>query len=117
RPRLRAIALGDAVSYPLKMDAAGALATLEAAAGCAISRQMLAASKRGDLFGELAPIECPVTIAVCTNDRLFRGPSYFARFRKLVRGAGGIERDGSAHMPMPDDPERVTATILAGTQS
>jgi pimeloyl-ACP methyl ester carboxylesterase len=116
-PRLRAIAMRDAVSRPRQMDAALALATLEAAHGCAISRQLLAASKTGDLFDELGPIECPVTIATASRDRLFRGPSYFVRFRRLLPEARWVELDGLGHLPMSDDPERVVEVIVAGARA
>jgi pimeloyl-ACP methyl ester carboxylesterase len=73
---------------------------------------MLAASKRGELFGELGPIECPVTIATATKDRLFKGPPYFVKFRRLLPEARWVELDGLGHLPMTDDPARVTEVIL-----
>lgn len=112
RRRLRTITMRDMLAYPARMDAELALATLEAAAGCAVAADLLAASKGGELFDELGPIECPVTIATGTKDRLFKSPSYFAKFRRLLPGAEWVELDGLGHLPMSDDPDRVNEVIL-----
>jgi pimeloyl-ACP methyl ester carboxylesterase len=115
RPALRAIAMRDMVSRPAQMDAALALATLAASSGCAVASGMLAASKRGDLFGELGEIECPITIATANKDRLLKRPSYFAKFRRILPSAIWVELDGLGHLPMSDDPKRVVEVIIAGT--
>lgn len=112
-PRLRAMTMRDMVSRPLRMDAALALAALEAAAGCPIARELLAAGKRGELFGELGPIECPVTMATASRDRLFKGPSYYTKFRRLLPDANWVGLEGLGHLPMTDDPDRVNEVILA----
>lgn len=112
RPRLRSIALREMVSRPRRMSAALALAGLEAASGCPIATDLLAAATHGELFGELGPIECPVTIATATDDRLFKGPSYYVKFRRLLPEARWVELDGLGHLPMTDDPTRVTEAIL-----
>lgn len=115
RPSLRALAMRDAVARPARMDAALALSTMEAAAGCGIAAQLLALSKQGQLFGELGAIECPVTIATSGGDRIFRGPDYFCRFRRLLPDARWVDLEGLGHLPMSDDPERVVGVIRAGT--
>jgi pimeloyl-ACP methyl ester carboxylesterase len=112
RPRLRALALRDVVSRPDRIGPTLALAGLEAASGCAIAAELLAASKGGELFGELGPIECPVTIATATEDRLFPAPPYFVKFRRLLPEASWVELEGLGHIPMTDDPARVTEVIL-----
>lgn len=111
RPRLRNLAMRDAVAYPARMDAALALSTMEAAAGCGIAAQLLALSKQGQLFGELEAIECPVTIATSAGDRIFRSPEYFCRFRRLLPDAEWVDLGGLGHLPMSDDPERVVEVI------
>jgi pimeloyl-ACP methyl ester carboxylesterase len=113
RPHMRAIAFRDMVSYPSRLSAEAALAGMEAASNCAIAGGLLAASKAGTLFGELGPIECPVTIAVATNDRLFKGPGYFTKLRRLLPDANWTTLDGLGHIPMTDDPDRVTKVILS----
>jgi len=114
RPRLRDLAMRDAVAHPDRMHAALALSTMEAAAGCGIAAQLLALSRQGQLFGDLGRIDCPVTIATSSGDRIFRGPDYFGRFRRLVPGAHWVDLEGLGHLPMSDDPERVVGVIRAG---
>jgi len=115
RPRLRALAMRDAVAYPARMDAALALSTMEAAAGCGIAAQLLALSKEGQMFGDLGAIDCPVTIATSAGDRIFSGPDYFCRFRRMLPDARWVDLGGLGHLPMSDDPARVVEVIRAGT--
>jgi pimeloyl-ACP methyl ester carboxylesterase len=117
RPRMRAIGFRDAVAHPSRLDAASALGMLEAGAGCRIVDEMLALADEGDAFGELGPIGCPVTIATATNDRIFRGPSYYTRMRRLLPDAEWTTLDGVGHVPMTDDPELIAKTILAGART
>jgi pimeloyl-ACP methyl ester carboxylesterase len=114
RPRLRALAMRDAVSHPGRMGAALALSTMEAAAGCGIAAQLLALSKEGRMFGDLDAIECPVTIATSDRDRIFRAPDYFCRFRRMLPDARWVDLGGLGHLPMSDDPARVVEVIRAG---
>lgn len=116
-PALRTIAMRDMVSHPRRMDAALALSTLQAASGCAITAGLLAASRRGDLFGELGPIGCSVTIATAGKDRLLKTPRYFRKLQRLFPDADWVELDGLGHLPMSDDPERVVEVVLAGARS
>jgi len=115
RPRLRALAMRDVVSRPSRMDAALALSTMEAAAGCGIAAQLLALSKEGQMFGDLGAIDCPVTIATAAGDRIFSGPDYFCRFRRMLPDARWVDLGGLGHLPMSDDPARVVEVIRAGT--
>jgi pimeloyl-ACP methyl ester carboxylesterase len=117
RPRLRELAFRDAVSHPSKLSADLALSTLEAAGGCEVARDMLAASKTGELFGELGAIDCPVTLATAANDHLFPGEPYFVKFRRLLPDAEWVALGNLGHLPMSDDPERVAEVILAGAQT
>lgn len=104
----------DMVSRPAQMDAALAMATLRASSSCAVAPGLLAASKRGRLFGELGEIECPVTITTANKDRLLKRPSYFTKFRRVLPAASWVELDGLGHLPMSDDPDRVVEVIIAG---
>jgi pimeloyl-ACP methyl ester carboxylesterase len=113
RPRMRAIAFRDMVAHPAQLSGEAALAAMEAVSGCAIAGDLLAASKEGTLFGELGPIECPVTIAVATKDRLLKGPGYFTKLRRLLPDANWTTLDGLGHIPMTDDPDLVVEVILS----
>jgi pimeloyl-ACP methyl ester carboxylesterase len=112
RPHMRAIAFRDMVSYPAHLSAEAALACMEAVSNCAIAGDLLAASKAGTLFGELGPIECPVTIAMATKDRVLKDPGYFTKLRRLLPDANWTTLDGLGHLPMTDDPNQVTGVIL-----
>ena len=113
RAPLRAIAYRDAVAHPSRMDASLALAGLEGASNCAII-----GGEIGGLVDELAnatgwaAIECPIRIAVSTDDRILRRPSYYTRMRQLLPNADWISLDGLGHMPMTDDPARISEVIL-----
>jgi pimeloyl-ACP methyl ester carboxylesterase len=115
RPRMRAIAFRDAVARPAQLSASGALATLEAASNCSIVDELLAASRRGSLFGDLGPIDCPVTIATATEDALFPTPGHFARLRRLLPDADWVVLDGLGHVPMTDDPAQISDLILSAS--
>jgi pimeloyl-ACP methyl ester carboxylesterase len=113
RPRMRAVAWREMVSYPSNLTAEAALAGMEAARKCAIVDELLAASEQGRLFGELGEIDCPVTMAPSTKDRLFPTPGYFAKFRRLLPEANWTSFDGLGHLPMTDDPDRVAEVIVS----
>jgi pimeloyl-ACP methyl ester carboxylesterase len=115
RPRMRAIAVRDVVVHASGFDASSALGFLEAAAGCSVVDDLLALGRKGEAFGELGPIECPMTIATATRDRLFHGPGYFAKFRRLFPEANWVVLEGLGHLAMIDDPDRVARLILSTT--
>jgi pimeloyl-ACP methyl ester carboxylesterase len=113
RPRMRAIAFREMIARPSRFSAAAALGTLEAAAGCRIVDEMLALAETGDAFGELGPVDCPVTIATATKDGLFNRPGHYARLRHQLPKAEWAVLEGLGHLPMSDDPELVAELILA----
>jgi pimeloyl-ACP methyl ester carboxylesterase len=115
RPRLRAFVLRDMVADTSKLSATMALGTLEAAAACTIYHEMLALSRAGELFDELGEIECPLTIARCTRDRLFPRPAHYVKFKQKLADARWVELEGLGHVPMSDDPERIVSLILEGS--
>jgi pimeloyl-ACP methyl ester carboxylesterase len=115
RPMLRRIAFRDFMAHPERVDAASAIALMEGAAGCAITQQALDIAARGEAYGELGPIDCPVRILYGTRDRIIRWPSYYVRLRRLLPDAEYIPLDGLGHLPMWDDPELVARRILEVT--
>jgi pimeloyl-ACP methyl ester carboxylesterase len=117
RPRMRAIAFNEMVARPSRLSASGALAMLEAAAGCSIVDVMLATIEHSDVFGELGPIDCPVTIATASKDRLFNRPGHYVRLRRLLPEANWVVLDGLGHIPMSDDPDLVVELILSATSA
>lgn len=117
RHRMRAIAFGEMVARPSRLSASGALAMLEAAAGCSLVDAMLNAIQHSDVFGELGPIDCPVTIATASRDRLFTRPGHYVKLRRLLPEASWVVLDGLGHIPMSDDPELVVELILGAAVS
>jgi pimeloyl-ACP methyl ester carboxylesterase len=115
RPRMRAIAVRDVVAHPSRFSASSAHAFLETAAGCSIVDDLLALGRKGEAFGELGPIDCPVTIATATRDRLFSRPGHFAKLRRLLPDADWVVLEGLGHLPMVDDPEQIAELILSVT--
>ena len=110
---MRAIGFRGMIARPSCFSASAALGTLEAAAGCRVVDEMLALAKTGDAFGELGPVECPVTIATATKDGLLCRPGHYTRLRRQLPKAEWTVLEGLGHMPMSDDPDLVTELILA----
>jgi pimeloyl-ACP methyl ester carboxylesterase len=113
RPRMRAIAYAEMVARPSRLSPSLALVTPEAAGGCRVVDELLDLVTSGQtVFADLGPIECPVTIATASKDRLLKRPSYFSRFRQMVPEAEWVVMDGVGHIPMSDDPDGVANLIL-----
>lgn len=113
RPTMRAVAFRGVVTRPSRFSASAALGTLEAAAGCRVVDEMLALAKTGDAFGELGPVNCPVTLATATRDGIFRRPGHYTRLRSQLPDADWIVLEGLGHVPMSDDPDLITEVILS----
>jgi pimeloyl-ACP methyl ester carboxylesterase len=112
RPGMRAIAFRGIVGRPSRFSATAALGTLEAAAGCRIVDEMLALADTGDAFGELPPVDCPVTVATATKDGLFARPGHYTRLRRQLPDADWVVLEGLGHVPMSDDPDLIAEVIL-----
>jgi pimeloyl-ACP methyl ester carboxylesterase len=115
RPRLRHLALRELVANPSNVSASAACAMFEGAAQCAIVKDALELSRRGDMFGDLEEIDCRVRIAPGTKDRLIRWPSHYTRMQAMLPDAEYVPLDGCGHLPMWDDPEQVARVILEVT--
>ncbi len=98
-----------------RLGPALALATMEAAANCGIEARFVPGILEVAAGIELSEVECPVRIALATEDRLFHGPGHYARMRRLLPDADWIEFEGLGHVPMSDDPDAVAAAILEFT--
>jgi len=88
---------------------------MEGAAECSIIDDALVAARNQTLFGDLGEIECPVRIAYGTRDMILRWPAHFERMRRVLPQAEYVALDGLGHLPMWDDPARVTRVILEVT--
>lgn len=75
-------------------------------------RQLL---KQAYTFVPGAPRDIPVTIAWAERDRVLL-PYQAKRARQVLPHAAHVWLEHCGHVPMPDDPELVVETILAGTR-
>lgn len=112
---LRRIAFRAFMAHPERVDPVAALALMQGAAGCSVTQQALDIAARGEAYGELGPIDCPVRILYGTRDRIIRWPAYYGRFQRIVPDAEYVALDGLGHLPMWDDPELVARRILEVT--
>lgn len=111
RPRLRRAALRDIVAYPDRLSAADAYTLMHGAANCAVTLEVLEASKTQH-FQDLEPFDAPVRIAWGTRDRVLPPKRYSARLRRLLPEAEFIDLPNLGHCPQWDDPELVSRTIV-----
>ena len=86
-------------------------------------RNMLAARKtvgyllkKAYTFAPGEPRDIPVTIAWAENDKVLL-PYQARRARELMPHAHHLWLARCGHVPMPDDPELVSETILAGARA
>jgi len=111
RPRLRAIALRDLGSYPVKIPPAAAADILKGMAEMEDYVPFLEALQRDGPPKDFDGIDCPVTIAWGTKDRVLPIGRYSDRLRRLIPDAEFVELEGLGHTPMYDDPELIARTI------
>jgi pimeloyl-ACP methyl ester carboxylesterase len=112
RPRLRRAAMRELIPDPSRVNATDAYAMMEGALETAIYDDSIAVARRGEAFGELGPIDVPVTIAYGTRDRLVRWPSHYERLRQMLPEADYEPVEGAGHMPMWEQPDRIVELIL-----
>ena len=115
RPGLRRLALRDVVAHGDRVPPAEAAHMLRGSAGCTARREIIAMIER-DHFGDLGPIDVPVRIAWGTEDRLLPPAKAAARLRELIAHAEFVDLPGLGHLPMWDDADAVTRTILEVTR-
>ena len=109
----RTLVLGSVMSRPWRLEPEHAAETLRLFAGCPGWATTLEALT-GDMPRELGSIECPVRIAWGTRDTLLL-PRQADRFVREIPGAQLARLPGLGHVPMGDDPEAVSDSILEFT--
>lgn len=112
RPRARRMALREVLADPSSVTAAEALQIFEGAAECAVVREGLELTAKGQLFGELGEIDVRVRIAYGTRDRIVRWPNCYVRMRRILPQAEFVALDGLGHLPMWEAPDLLTELIL-----
>ena len=111
--RFRHWALRYSAVHGERVSGADLLGYADDVIGCAIFNELL------DSFPQLAPLDpppCPITLAWGVGDRLFPVAVNGARAREVIPGADFVLLDDVGHVPMFDDPQLVSDTILASTR-
>jgi pimeloyl-ACP methyl ester carboxylesterase len=110
-PTGRAILMSGTVAKPKQVPAEDAIEMAEVYASTPCFDQHLAETRRAR-FADGGGIEAPVTIAWGEKDRLL--PAKARLTDELPSQARELTLPGCGHLPMWDDPELVTRTILEG---
>ena len=111
RPRLRALTLRDLAAYPQRIPPAAAANILKGMAEMEEYVPFLEALQRSGPPKDLDGIDCPVTLAWGTKDRVLPMGRYSDRLQRLIPDAEFVELPGLGHTPMYDDPELIARTI------
>jgi pimeloyl-ACP methyl ester carboxylesterase len=110
-PTGRALIMGSTVGRPRQMPAADAIEMAEVYASTPCFDEHLAETRRARFAGGRA-IDVPITIAWGEKDRLL--PAKARIVDELPAGIRTLTLPGCGHLPMWDDPELVSRTILEG---
>ena len=110
-PTGRALIMGSTVGRPRRMPAADAIEMAEVYASTPCFDEHLAETRRARFAGGRA-IEVPITVAWGEKDRLL--PAKARIVDELPAGIRTLTLPGCGHLPMWDDPDLVSRTILEG---
>jgi len=112
RPRVRRMLMWQVAARGELIPAADAARMLRDSVGCPVYLKLMEAIERDGPPTSLDGIGCPVLIAWGSRDRIIPARRYSARMRELVPSAEWRDLPGLGHMPMSDDPELVSRTIV-----
>lgn len=115
RPGPRRLALRDIMRHGELVSLADAVQLAEASLRCTVAAQVIEAlaTDREDLMlQDLARITCPVKLASPQFDRVLPAELHAPRFRREIPGVDSVTLPGCGHVPMWDDAQLVTRTIM-----
>jgi pimeloyl-ACP methyl ester carboxylesterase len=116
RPGLRKLLFGQMMRHPERLTPDQALARVRATSGCNVYWELLETIVRDGPPDWLGEVDAPVLVAWPEHDKIIpAGERYSRPFRELVKGAEWRNVPGVGHVPMADDPELVSRTILEWT--
>jgi pimeloyl-ACP methyl ester carboxylesterase len=115
RPGVRRLLFARAMRHPERLSPAAAAARIRASAGCAVYWELMEAILRDAPPRWLGEVDSPVLVCWPEHDRLLPVKGHSEPFRELVRGAEWRDLPGVGHVPMVDDPDLVSRTILVWT--
>jgi pimeloyl-ACP methyl ester carboxylesterase len=117
RPGVRKLLFRDAVRHPERLTPAQAAARIEAMSGCTVFWELMDTIMRDGPPDWLGEVDAPTLVAWPEFDRILPERGHSEPFRELVRGAEWRILPGVGHVPMADDPELVSRTILDWAQA
>lgn len=115
RPRFRKLALGGVAERGHLVPARDAVELMQDTLDCILVEDFLQWVRTQGSYAVAAAVEYPVTIAWSEFDRTIPFKRYGAPMLAAVPGAHHVTLHGVGHVPMLDDPELVTQTILETT--
>jgi pimeloyl-ACP methyl ester carboxylesterase len=115
RPRLRRLALRDVCVHGDRWTPGQAVAMSRGALECTIYEAFIEIIERDGPPQAFEGIDVPVRIAWGTRDRILPEAIHAAGYRRLLGDAEFTTLEGVGHIPMIDDPEAVSRTILEVT--
>jgi pimeloyl-ACP methyl ester carboxylesterase len=104
------------VARPSRIDPEEAVYSIRAFAGCPIYFQLLDALLRDGPPVGFDGLHCPVLLVWPAKDRILPQRRYSQRLRDLLPAAEFRVLPGVGHVPMSDNPDLVTRTILDFTE-
>ena len=116
RPRLRRLVLSQVATHGDRIPAAAAVQMLKDSVNTPVYFELMDAIMESGPPQSFDGISCPVTVVWGTRDRILPMRTYSQRLRRMLPTAEWVELKGLGHLPMPDDPELVAATIVRGTR-
>jgi pimeloyl-ACP methyl ester carboxylesterase len=117
RPRLRRLLFAQVMAHPERMTPDQALHRVDAVAGCDIYWPLMETIVRDGPPAWLGEVEAPTLVAWPEHDRILVEKTCSRPFRELIRGAEWRVLPGVGHVPVTDDPDLVTRTILDWTRA
>lgn len=117
RRTARRLMTAYAVAHPDRLSDAEVERWRRALAGCHAASALLDDLKRTPSIAPLAGCGCPITLAWPERDRVIPFARFGAPLLDLVPHARHVQLAGVGHVPMSDDPSRVTRTILQATRA
>jgi pimeloyl-ACP methyl ester carboxylesterase len=117
RPGARKLIFGQAMRHPERLSPAQAATRIRAMSGCDVYWDLMDAIMRDGPPDWLGEVDAPTLVAWPEYDKVLPVKGHSEPFRRLLRGAEWRVLPGVGHVPMADDPELVSRTILDWAQA
>lgn len=111
-PTARYLFLRDCVARPHSLSPDAARLMIEAAYRCEAYEDVMNAIPTQTLSAPFQELPCPVRLVWGAEDRLLPINGFSERWRRILPGAEWVVLPDVGHVPMFDDPDAVSASIL-----